>query len=308
MNTSFLKRFYQYQKERFPFLAHGILISCFTFSAISYSLICRNIDHFIPWHDFIIGIFATITLFFLVRIFDEFKDQEEDRKYRSYLPVPRGLVSLKELKYVGTTVAILQISVILYYQTSMLGLYIIVLIYLALMGVEFFIPHWLKPRQMAYILSHMVIIPLIDIYASGLDWALAHDKPHFGLIYFFCVSFLNGLFLEFGRKIRAPEGEEEGVISYTGLYGTKGGNIRWMMIGCATFIAAVCAMYYAQLPTYAYILLSCSLIVTLIPGILFYQNPTVKRSKNIEYASALWTILLYLNLGGIPMIVQMINK
>ena len=108
-----LQRFYIYQKERFPILGHGLMIFAFTFSAISYSRICRGKEGFIPWQDFLIGIFATVTLFFLVRIFDEFKDKEDDAKYRKYLPVPRGLISLKELRIIGLVVASMQIGVIL---------------------------------------------------------------------------------------------------------------------------------------------------------------------------------------------------
>jgi 4-hydroxybenzoate polyprenyltransferase len=221
----FVSRFLIYQKERFPFIAHGLMISAFTFSAVSYSRICRGESGFISWSDLIIGIFATITLFFLVRIFDEFKDQADDAKYRKYLPVPRGLISLKELKIIGLIVAVIQVSTIAIFQTEMLYLYLLVLVYLMLMGVEFFVPEWLKKRHLIYITSHMVIIPLIDIYSSGLDWLLGGSEPHWGLAWFFGVSYMNGLVLEFGRKIRTPETEEEGVTSYTGLYGPKGGVI-----------------------------------------------------------------------------------
>jgi 4-hydroxybenzoate polyprenyltransferase len=157
----FVSRFLIYQKERFPFIAHGLMISAFTFSAVSYSRICRGESGFISWSDLIIGIFATITLFFLVRIFDEFKDQADDAKYRKYLPVPRGLISLKELKIIGLIVAVIQVSTIAIFQTEMLYLYLLVLVYLMLMGVEFFVPEWLKKRHLIYITSHMVIIPLI---------------------------------------------------------------------------------------------------------------------------------------------------
>ena len=100
------------------------------------------------------------------------------------------------LKKKGIIVAILQISAIAIFQFDMLLLYVIVLCYLLLMGVEFFVPEWLKKRQLIYITSHMVIIPLIDIYASGLDWLLDGSKPHWGLAWFFCVSYVNGLVLE----------------------------------------------------------------------------------------------------------------
>ncbi len=298
----FYKRFLIYQKERFPFLAHGLMISAFTFSAVSYSRICREATGFIAWLDFLIGIFATVTLFFLVRIFDEFKDQKEDKEFRSYLPVPRGLVSLKELKVVGWTVAIIQVAVIAFLQLEMLFLYAVVLCYLLLMAVEFFVPTWLKAHHMTYITSHMVIIPLIDIYASGLDWLLDGSEPHWGLVWFFAVSFMNGLVLEFGRKIRTPEKEEEGVTSYTSLYGTKGGTVSWIALMFATMLLAMGASYYAGYGSLSIFVFGGCFLISSLPGWLFLKEPTVKRSKMIEYASAGWTALMYLSLGGIPMI------
>lgn len=302
----FLKRFYIYQKERFPFLAHGLMIAAFTFSAISYSSICRKQEDFIELHDFVIGVFATITLFFLVRIFDEFKDKEDDKKYRSYLPVPRGLISLSELKIIGLTVGSLQVAAIMLWQPQMIYLYIIVLAYLMLMAVEFFVPTWLKQRQILYITSHMFIIPLIDIYASGLDWLLDDGHMHWGLAWFFSVSYMNGLVLEFGRKIRAPEAEEKGVVSYTGLYGTKGGTIIWLGLLLSTLGLAIGSANYAGYGLLGIIVLSLCFIICSIPGWLFIKKPTIKKSKYIEYASALWTALMYLSLGAIPMLKQLL--
>jgi hypothetical protein len=303
----FVSRFLIYQKERFPFIAHGLMISAFTFSAVSYSRICRGESGFISWLDLIIGIFATITLFFLVRIFDEFKDQADDAKYRKYLPVPRGLISLKELKIIGLIVAVIQVSTIAIFQTEMLYLYLLVLVYLMLMGVEFFVPEWLKKRHLIYITSHMVIIPLIDIYSSGLDWLLGGSEPHWGLAWFFGVSYMNGLVLEFGRKIRTPETEEEGVTSYTGLYGPKGGVIAWLLLIFLTMALAMGASYYANFHWIAYAILGFFFIICSLPGWLFLSKITLKRSKYIEYASAAWTALMYLSLGGVPMLIALLS-
>lgn len=60
----FWKRFYIYQKERFPILGHGLLIASFTFSAISYSRICRGMDDFVPWTQYLVAVLTTLTLFF----------------------------------------------------------------------------------------------------------------------------------------------------------------------------------------------------------------------------------------------------
>ncbi len=305
-SRSFLARFLIYQKERFPVLAHGIMILAFTFSAVSYSRICRGQTGFIDGFDFAIGVFATITLFFLVRIFDEFKDKEDDAKYRSYLPVPRGLISLKELQITGWVVIILQLLVLAVFQGAMLYLYLVVLAYLLLMRVEFFVPTWLKKRQLAYILSHMLIIPLVDMYASGLDWLLDGAEPHWGLVWFFAVSYVNGLVLEFGRKMKAPGFEEVGVVSYTGLYGSRGGPIIWIVLLLFTMLLAMGASVYTNYGWMAHLVFALFFVLCSLPGWMFLIKPTVKKAKLMEYASVIWTALMYLALGGIPMLTNLL--
>ena len=304
-DASLARRLWIYQRERFPLLGHGVLIAVFTFSAVSYSRICRGLDTFIPWSAYGIGVAATITLFFLVRVFDEFKDREDDAKYRRYLPVPRGLVSLDELKGIGLVVAFLQIAMIAWWQPRMLPLYALVIGYLLLMGVEFFVPAWLKARQLLYITSHMVIIPLIDLYSSGLDWRLAYDRPHIGLLFFLAVSYMNGIVLEFGRKIRAPEKEEEGVVSYTKLYGTKGGVRAWLLVLAITFVLALLSARFAEHGTAVMMVLVAAFLLMAAPGLAFLRSPTEGMSKWIERASAGWTILMYLSLGGITMLTKL---
>lgn len=305
--ASFIKRFWIYQKERFPFIGHGIMISAFTFSAVSYSRICRGADGFISGKDFLIGVFTTVTLFFLVRIFDEFKDQKDDAKYRQYLPVPRGLISLKELRNAGLITVALQIGVLAIWQSAMLLPYLGVMVYLILMGFEFFVPRWLKSRQILYITSHMFIIPLIDIYASGLDWRLEGVEAHWGLAWFFAVSYCNGLVLEFGRKLRKPEEEEEGVVSYTGLYGPRGGVWIWLSLLLLTMLLAMGASYYADYGRLAYLIFGGFFLICSSPGVLFILGRGGIKSKTLEWSSVIWTALMYFALGAIPMIYKMLS-
>ena len=305
-NLPLWRRLWIYQGERFPVLGHGVMISAFTFSAVAYSRIVRGVGGFIGWTYFVIGVFITVSMFLLVRIFDEFKDQEEDRLYRPYLPVPRGLVTLDELKWVGRIATALQVIVLLIWQREMLPLYLGVMTYLLLMRVEFFIPEWLKARPLTYVLSHMVIIPLIDIYASGLDWHLSDAGPHLGLLWFFAVSFFNGLTLEFGRKIKSPEQEEEGVLSYTRHYGTQRGVLYWILTVLTTYSVALGAGNYAGYSVTFTVAITILLIVTIMPGILFCRSPSAKLGKAIAMLSILWTIVMYFLLGAIPMLNHLI--
>lgn len=307
-NAPYLKRLFIYQKERFPVLMNLIAVTVFTFSAISFSRICRGAEGFVPLSTYLIGCFATFTLFLLVRIFDEFKDKEDDAKYRKYLPVPRGLVTLKELRNIGIVVGVLQITSIAVFQLPMLLLYLIVIGYLCLMGVEFFVPEFLKKRQILYITSHMIIIPLLDVYSSGLDWLLEGEQPHFGLVFFFAVSFMNGLVVEFGRKLKAPQDEEEGVVSYTKMWGTKRATYIWMITVAVTLSLATIAANYAQYGLPTFIVLLIIGLICIIPGFIFIKKPSKKAAKGVETMSGIWTIAMYLTLGGIPMLMNLIEK
>jgi len=299
-------RFYQYQKERFPILGHGLLVAAFTFSAISYSRICRGAEGFVDGRTFFIGIFTTVSLFLLVRIFDEFKDAEEDAKYRPELPVPRGLVSLAELRKIGIVVFLLQVLINSIFFPKMLIIYAIVMAWLCLMGKEFFIADWLKKNQFWYVTSHMIIIPLVDIYASGLDWLLEGVSPHRGLIFFFAVSFMNGIVLEIGRKIKTPEDEKEGVLSYTSMLGTDKAVLLWIAILFLTFCLSIAAAQFAGYGTAALFVLSICFVICALPAFLFLKKKTTKLANLIEKTAALWTITMYLSLGGIPMLQSLI--
>jgi len=307
-NSSFISRFYIYQKERFPFLGHGLLVSSFSFSAISYSRICRGAAGFVGLKTFFTGIFITITLFFLVRIFDEFKDAKDDAMYRSELPVPRGLVSLRELAIIAIVIAILQIGVNLFFFPQMLVVYFIVIGYLLLMGKEFFVSAWLKKHQFWYVTSHMFIIPLVDMYASGLDWKLACVQPAKGLLFFFAVSYMNGIVLEIGRKIRSPELEVKGVLTYSGMLGPNKAALLWILVLAFTLALSIAASVFAGYGMAAFIVLGCVFLLCSLPAFIYFNRKSKSVSKAIEYASALWTIAMYLTLGGGPMISNLFFK
>jgi 4-hydroxybenzoate polyprenyltransferase len=67
-------------------------------------------------------------------------------------------------------------------------------------------------------------------------------------------------------------------------------------------ILAIGASLYANYGIISVIILGGFFLLCSAPGWLFLKNPTSKKTKLIEYASALWTVLMYFSLGAIPMI------
>jgi 4-hydroxybenzoate polyprenyltransferase len=182
-----MKKYFTYLAERFPLQTHIPIIAIFSFSAICYSLSAVGVNSFIPISQYLVALFLTFSTFLLLRISDEFKDHEDDMKYRKYLPVPRGLVSLSELKWIGIGLIVLQ-AITVFLNPSFAIIYFVCMLYLGFMFKEFFIEDWLKKHQIAYVFSHMLIIPLVDLVASSAHWGVAGISPPTALGWFFAVS------------------------------------------------------------------------------------------------------------------------
>ena len=298
-----MNRWWIYQKERFPLFAHGPLIAAFSASAVSYSALLRGGAR-PAGQSFLVALVVSLGSFLLLRIADEFKDAEEDARFRPYRPVPRGLVSLRELAVIGVAIAGLQLALAAPTGWQLAGLLFVTWTYFALMSREFFAREWLKARPVIYLFSHMLIMPLIDWFATGCDWVRAGEGMPAGLFWFLAASFCNGVVIELGRKIRAPGQEETGVETYTFLWGRPVAVASWLAALTATLACAlVAAQRIAFLPVVATVL-GVLLAGAIALGMLFVRTERGKLAKMIEAYSGVWTLALYLTLGVVPLLVQ----
>ena len=305
-DLNIFRRFWIYQKERFPVFSYGLMVLTFAFSAMSYSKFLRG-DFNFSLLSLVIGAMTSFGYFFLLRLFDEFKDAEDDAKYRPYRAVPRGLVSFGELKWLIFIIIALQCILNSIFIPKMLWIWVLVIIYMFIMAKEFFVRDWLRKHPIAYLVSHMMVMPVIDFYTTGLDWNNNSAVMPKGLIIFLIVTFLNGVVIEIGRKIRAKEAEETGVETYSYLWGEKGSTITWLCVLCVTFIFANIACFYAGFGRMTFIFLICFLIFSAFPALKFLKNREQKFAAKIETMAGIWTLGMYLSLGGIPMILHFIK-
>lgn len=300
-DLNIFKRFWIYQSERFPVFSYGLMVLTFAFSAMSYSKILR-VDFDFSILTLLIGAMTSFGYFFLLRIFDEFKDADDDAKYRPYRAVPRGLVSFKELKGLATIIIGLQCILNAVFIPKMLWIWGLVIIYMFIMANEFFVRNWLRKHPISYLVSHMMIMPVIDFYTTGLDWNNNSTNIPNGLIIFLIVTFLNGVVIEIGRKIRAKNAEEIGVETYSYLWGEKGATITWLCVLFTTFIFANVACFYAGFGKMTFMFLVFFLIFCAIPALKFLKTREQKIAAKIETMAGIWTLGMYLSLGGLPMI------
>ena len=293
-------RWWVYQRERFPILAHGPLIAVMSFAAVGVSGLLRG-GTGLPAVGSLLVAFVTTLLFFLqLRVADEFKDRETDARYRPYRAVPRGLVSLRELGAVAAVGALLQLALALWLRPSLVLLLAAIWIYLGLMWKEFFARSYLSAHPIAYLWSHMLILPLITLYATACEWHTAGVPMPSGLVWLLVASFFNGLVIEIGRKIRAPEAEERGVETYSALWGRRTATLAWW---AAMLLAAVTSLPVARAIGVSAVLAAAFGSVLMLAGMArwrFLAQPTSRRAGLFEPVSGLWTLVAYLGLGVGP--------
>jgi len=301
---SLLARWWVYQRERFPLATHIPLIAVFSFCTLSFSMLARG-HVAMPSLKAILVAFGTALLFFLqMRIADEFKDADEDARYRPYRPVPRGLITLRELGAVAVAGGVAQVLLALWLSPALLPFLVVTWAYLGLMCREFFVRDWLKAHPATYMWSHMLILPLIDLYGAACDWRVADVALPLGLVILLFVSFCNGFILEVGRKIRAPEDEEYGVETYSALWGRSRAVLVWLIALVVTAIGAALVTFQIETP-WEIALYAVVLVVALAMGLRFLRRPAPGSGKPLELLSGLWTLVLYLSLGAIPLAVRL---
>jgi hypothetical protein len=211
-------------------------------------------------------------------------------------------VSLGDLAWIGVGAAVIQLALAIALEPSIAWLLVLAWAYLVLMTREFYAPRWLKRHPIIYMTSHMMILPLVDLYATACDWWVAGlRQPPPGLYWFLIVSYLNGLVIEIGRKTRVPSDEEHGVETYSALWGTTGAVRAWLSALLITAFAAWRAA--SRIGTEVPMLLLVAVLVAVSAVVAFrvVRIGMPGSGKSIELMSGVWTVLMYVGLGAAPL-------
>ncbi|WP_050528593.1 UbiA family prenyltransferase [Pseudorhodobacter aquimaris] len=295
-----LAALWTYQAERFPLFKTVPLLA--VFSAASICVSAELAGRPLPGAGaYLAGFILAMLLFFQMRVCDEYKDLEDDRRYRPDRPIPRGLVSLRLVIGLGVVSLPLAALAALLWHPPALWLLALVWIWLAAMTVEFAVPAWLKARPLLYLLSHMAIMPLIDLLLTGLEW-MPFGSAASGLWMFLALSFVNGCVLEVGRKLWAPESEIDGVESYSRMWGPRRAALVWGMSVLLSFalllgVSAAVGAFAISLVLGGFGVLSC-----LLAARRYAQAPTQLNEKRMDKIAGLWVFACYAIAGFVPVL------
>ena len=341
-----IKNFKIYLNERFPLGKNSFFVLIFTLSGYIFTGLLYNSKIIKPtlskevnrvllfwdkeidkvpiiWYKFLPLFIIIFMFFFQLRITDEFKDYEEDLKYRPYRPVQRGVISLKALGKIGIATIIIQIILAHVINPKLIYFMLLVWFYMFLMTKEFFIKNWLTERILIYALSHVVIMIFITlVIVKGTGYILEshfletlylsvekYEKNIFiGLIPLFALNYLNGIVLEIGRKTRRADEEEYGVQTYSKLWGKKKAAVILSLLFAVEYFLVILGLSY----TYEKYFLFSGLVLLIILIIsIYFMIKFLKKDlsgKIVESVSGLWIVFSSMGLGLLPYFVFSLIK
>ena len=342
----YIKNFKIYLNERFPLGKNSFFVLIFTLSGYIYTELLYNSKIIKPillkeisrasllwdkeidkvpiiWYKLLPLFIIIFMFFFQLRITDEFKDYEEDLKYRSYRPVQRGVVSLKTLRKIGIATVIVQIILAHIINPKLIYFMLLVWVYMFLMTKEFFIKNWLTEKILIYALSHVVIMIFITlVILKGTGYILEshfletlylslerYEKNIFiGLIPLFALNYLNGIVLEIGRKTRRADEEEHGVQTYSKLWGRKKAVIILSLLFIIEYFFVILGLAHTYKEYFFFGRLT--LLVILVVSIYFMVKFLKKdlSGKVVETVSGLWIIFSSMCMGFLPYFVFSLIK
>lgn len=293
LELPFTKRLKLYLDERFPLTTHVVVLFAFFFS--NYFLAQRLLQPGPAILDLRVpaGMLVVLLTFFLLRIFDEFKDYARDVVAHPERVVSRGIMPLSELRVMGWTVVAAIVLLNLSLGWAAFVAYVFVIGFALLMFKEFFVGDWLNRHVMVYALTHQVITPLLCVYV----YVMAMGSSLGAWSHVFWLQLLmgagTGLGWEIARKVRMPEDEHAEIETYSKAFGPRGAAFiafGSLSVGAAS---AVSVGLLTGFPVYAYALLGLGWLVMAAGFVRFFAGPNSKRAKGLDNWAAVLMLLCY---------------
>ena len=265
-----LKRLNIYFKEMYPLFTR-LLLGFIVFGEIYFILL---LNYGIT--DFSLGIqeiFGGITVFgflMFLRIADDFKDYESDKRLFPDRAFPSGKVYKKDLNIVvAIDLAVLTILNAVFMNNFLF--YLFLMAYGILMSLWFFQKHKISKSLPLALVTHNPVQMVLNLYIISFC-CIKYDLYPFTLTSFLVLMtlYFPALIWEIARKIRAPKDETE-YTTYSKLFGHKKSTIFILILTLVDIVTNLLLVY--RLNMIGFVILIINVAVMTIQFIMFIKNP-----------------------------------
>ncbi len=239
-----VRRVLAFLVERFPPVPQLVLMAVLFVAATLMSgvllpaSLTGTLDGNVSVATFVAGFLGSLLFIVRLRVYDDVKDADADRVENPTRPIPRGLVSIRELDVAGVMILLVEAALNASVGSLTFVMWAIAAAWSVLMRVEFFVSEWLDRHPATFAISHMIVMGLIygALLAIGIDarggdtgaLELLADPLVIGTM---LAATSIGIGFEWGRKFEryyAPHGERAWTLW-----------ILWPSLGAIGFTALV---------------------------------------------------------------------
>jgi hypothetical protein len=143
---------------------------------------------------------------------------------------------------------------------------------------------------------HVFLILIVSFSAVAYTHVSAYSPN--GFLFFMAVASLNSLSIAFGQQIRGLNADSALFWTHLKMRNTDTTIVYWLLSLLGTLISAFGAAQYAQLGCGSSLFLLVIFAICVAIGLVFIQNNSETGAKNVYRISTIWTICLYMSLGG----------
>ena len=291
----FWKRFYAYTQERFPLLSHGLLIISYYSSNSLLAQVLTKPDQPLCYdRGSLLGAIVLLCFFFHLRVFDEHKDFESDSEHYPDRVLQRGLVTLRQLTWLGAIGIGVELLFSWLWQPESKPAAVfsvsVALVYSLLMLKEFFIGQWLNRHFIAYAVSHMLIMPLLAMIPFSFATGNTIWEASGWFWWYAFVGFFVTFNWEISRKIRPPNEEKSGVDTYSSLFGPRTAATIVLVIRLIDTAMVMAVGAHLGLSGWFFAVIIVMLLATLFSYSMFVSQLTTETAKRLEKVAGMYII------------------
>lgn len=281
-----ISKLYKYQKERFPL---QILIFTTISSVLaSYAVAGENAGI----KEIILVFFAGLFFIFHIRVIDESRDAEYDKKFYPNRPVTKGFISLKELFYADIIGIIFILVVALIYGKASIIIALAMFVFTLLAWKDFFIEKFLLDKPLLYHLVNSPQMIMLQLFIFAVFTRSFQMTKAMWLLA--ALVYLNIFILELIRKIKRPTVSGDAGDVYSKSLSFNGALIFTMILALISAVLFVFLLNDLQIENIIYFIVGFIIIAMFVVSILGH---IIKKSKTTEKIMLLGGVILYIGLN-----------
>lgn len=298
-----LKRWHVYFKERYPLIPR-LILGIIVFLEIHFIVLLNNgVTTFNIGVQEFVGAYTVFAFLLWLRIADDLKDYETDKKLFKDRPLPSGRTTKKDVMIIGVIVELIAVVLNIIFMNNLVY-FAILYIYGYLMSKWFFQKSKIQPSLPLALITHNPVQMFVNLYIISFT-CIKYSIPAFSLTTAMALLtlYFPALIWEVSRKIRAPKDENE-YTTYSKLFGYKKSTKFVLVLTIVDIITNIILVWNLNKVSVVILILLVSWMTWKF--IQFIKNPErfkivdkVERYTYFQEGTMLLTIVVYLLIGKI---------